>query len=123
MAPKLRPLFFPALVLALFAVSPAGAVIDNQERDNCQTDWVGCESNCTQKAIECGKPGSKGHNSCYSDCKKICDLKKSDCLADADKDAPKPAKTKVQPSVKPGGAEVPETERPNVRPKGGIQGN
>ena len=30
-------------------------------------------------------------------------------------------KTKVKPKVKPGGAETPGTESPNVQPKGGIQ--
>jgi hypothetical protein len=118
-----RIAFLPVLliVLPMLTATSASAVITDTERDNCQSDWTHCESNCTLKAGECGEPGSKNHNSCYKDCRKICDYKKSDCLGDADKDAPKAPPTKVQPKATPGGAEQPGTESPNVRPEGGIQ--
>jgi hypothetical protein len=96
-------------------------VIDKEESDACASDLARCKSDCSINAREFGKVGSKDFDSCYSDCRKICDYKKSDCLDDADKDAPKAPKTKVQPKVKPGGAETPGTENPNVKPKGGIQ--
>jgi hypothetical protein len=117
----LRFLAVLAVLPAMLALTvlPAGAVIDKEESDACASDLARCKSDCSINAREFGKVGSRDFDSCYSDCRKICDYKKSDCLDDADKDAPKAPKTKVQPKVKPGGAETPGTENP--KPKGGIQ--
>jgi hypothetical protein len=115
---------FPALLLALLVLrtDPGRAVVCDNKKTDCYVD-------CSRKAYECGRAGSKNYRQCLNDCAGICDLRASDCEAGrgpwagtAEKPPRKPVPpTKVQPKVKPGGAETPGTESPNVQPKGGIQ--
>ena len=105
----------PPLLLVLLVVTagPGEALISKQEEADCWVDWQGCKSNCGEKAKECGAQES----TCYKDCKTVCDYKQSDCLRDADKDAPKPIRPlpkKDLPELQPEGA------KPKA-PKGDIQ--
>jgi hypothetical protein len=122
--PKTHPLVsLPLFLMAILVMRPdsARALIDADERDKCLKDLGTCIVKCNKKANECGAYGTAGHKQCKEDCDKICELREQDCLRDADKTAPVPYQPKVQPKVRPGGAEQPGSESPNVQPKGGIE--
>jgi hypothetical protein len=118
--PVVRAPFAVAIMLGMSA-EPSEAVISQEERTACDEGFGLCLARCKDTAKECGKPNTKNYYTCVEDCKSKCDLKRRDCLDDADKSAPKAPPTKVQPKVNPGGAEQPQAETPNVQPKGGIQ--
>jgi hypothetical protein len=105
-----------ALVMLLVMAGDGHATITKDEQFACDLARHRCVTDCSTSAKEC-----KQVDTCYSDCKGKCDLRKETCLDEADKTAPKAPHTNVQPKVKPGGAETPGTESPNVQPKGGIQ--
>lgn len=112
----------PALPLVLLALT-AGlgrAEITREEKNSCNNAYGDCDMACNAKATECGPVGSKNAAQCYRDCTTICTLRHSDCLTDADKDAPKPF-SRIPRGPLPQLEQVPAT--PDVPPKGGIQQN
>jgi hypothetical protein len=111
----------PALLLALLVLTsvPAGAV--PKTRGECHGDHTTCLARCADKNVACKKYSGLGCEESRILCEDNCYQDWKDCLKDAGKTAPTVPKTKVQPKVKPGGAETPGTESPNVQPEGGIQ--
>jgi hypothetical protein len=109
--------FLPALLLTalVMTTAPGGAAINEEERNACHSKWSDCTGACSDKAKECGPDGTADNWTCYGDCTSICDYRQSDCLTDADKDAPKLPATKIQPKMQPGGAEDPVI-RQDIRP-------
>ena len=107
----------PALLALVLTAGPAEATISKTEQTACDVLNEGCEDNCFEKARECGRTDSADYDRCRKDCSTICDYKRSDCLRDADKDAPKP----IRPLPKKDLPELqPEGTKPKA-PKGDIQ--
>lgn len=116
------PLFvlFPALSLTLLVLMTGPGEAVPKSSAACGADLRTCSSKCANKYLECLDSGQTGCKARETFCSDNCDRAWKDCVEDAEI-APKVPKTKVQPKVKPGGAEQPGTESPGVRPKGGVQ--
>jgi hypothetical protein len=111
----------PAVLLAMLVLSTGPVEAVPKTRGQCEQDDVTCIDRCGRQKNECDRFVGVGCEAQRILCKANCDTALSDCLRDA-KTAPKvPFKPKVQSKVKPGGAETPGTESPNVQPEGGIQ--
>ncbi len=90
---RLSPVaLIPALLL--WTMQPGVAVITQQERDACSFSHGICQNKCGDTSMECGPVGSKDYNTCVSDCNGKCDIRKENCLDDADKDR----RTVIQPT-------------------------
>jgi hypothetical protein len=122
---KSKALWFvspPMLLLAVLTLTTGRGEAVPKTVDQCQTDHVYCSSECGIKEAKCNKEVGVGCEAGRILCRDNCDTAEKDCIKDAGKGASKvPFKPKVQPKVRPGGAETPGTESPNVLPKGGIQ--
>lgn len=113
---------FLALLLALLVLTTGPGQAVPKTVSQCQTDVVYCLDKCGAKVVKCEKEVGVGCESLRILCKDNCTTAEKDCIKDAGKGAAKvPFKPKVQPKFKPGGAETPGTESPNVQPEGGIE--
>lgn len=123
MCAKSKGLWFvllPALLMGLSALTAGRGEAVPKTATQCFNEGRTCRDKCYKNYGECLDSGESGCKARERFCVDNCDTAEKDCVKNLEV-APKVPKTKVQPKVKPGGAETPETESPDVRPKGGIQ--
>jgi hypothetical protein len=123
MSPGSRLLTIAVLVPPLLILTVGSGEAVPKNRSQCYWDFLDCLNKCLDKD-SCGAYGEKDPRraDCLKDCRTVCELRVEKCYDQADKGTSKAPHTKVQPKVKAGGAETPDTGPTlHTKPKGGVQ--